>query len=62
MIERGDLITVQEAAMRIARQKKTLHNWISEGKLRGDQGLCYVMGRPMIDWPRFQAAFVKRAA
>jgi len=53
------LITLEEAARRVLRSKKTLKNWIADGKLRGPQGLVYVAGRPAIDWPLFAVAFVK---
>ncbi len=60
--ESTHLITIAEAASRIGRSKGTVQNWIYSGRLRGAQGLCYVNNRPAIDWPLFQAAFVKRAA
>jgi hypothetical protein len=60
------LITIEEAARRIGRQKKTLQNWIYNGTLRGENGLCYVgppdHRRPMIDWHLFAQAFIQRAA
>jgi hypothetical protein len=56
----SELITLEDAARRICRKKKTLSNWIYKGILRGDQGLYYVAGRPMIHWARFEASFIKR--
>lgn len=56
------LVTLAEAAQRIGRNKRTVQNWIYDGRLRGPQGLCYVNGRPAIDWPLFEAAFIKRGA
>ncbi len=60
------LITFDEAARRIGRQKKTLQNWVYNGTLRGLNGLCYVgppnHQRPMIDWSLFASAFIRRAA
>jgi len=55
-------ITPEEAGRRIGRKAKTILNWIHIGKLGGAQGLCYVAGRPVIDWQMFEAAFIKRAA
>ena len=60
------LITIEEATRRIGRQKRTLQNWIYNGTLRGENGLCYLgppdHQRPMIDWYLFAPAFIRRAA
>jgi hypothetical protein len=56
-----DLVSLMVAGKRIGRTAKTLRNWMTEGKLRGDHGLYYVNNRPMIDWPVFAVAFIKRA-
>jgi hypothetical protein len=55
------LITLTEAAERIGRKKKTIQNWISEGKVRGAQGLWYSAGRPMLDWDVFSVWTFKKA-
>jgi hypothetical protein len=57
-----ELITVGEAARRIGRSKKTLMNWIYDRRLRGENGLYYVAGRPMVDWAVFERAFIQKAA
>jgi len=54
-------VTIGEAARRVGRAKKTLQNWIADGKLRGAQGLYYLNGRPMIEWAIFEAAFLRKA-
>jgi hypothetical protein len=56
-----DLVSLMVAGKRVGRTAKTLRNWMTEGKLRGSQGLCYVNHKPMIDWPMFAEAFIKRA-
>ena len=55
-----NLVTLAEAARRIGRNKRTVQNWIYNGTLRAGQGLCRVNGRPAIDWPLFEAAFIHR--
>ena len=55
------LVTLAEAAERIGKSPKTVNNWIHSGRLGGKEGLCYVVSRPMIDWPLFERAFVRRA-
>jgi hypothetical protein len=49
--EPGKYVTVAEAAQRVGRAKKTLLNWIADGKLRGAQGLLtqtYILFRKFI--------------
>lgn len=53
-------VTVAEAARRSGRKPKTLLNWIYTGKLGSCQGLCRIMGEPIIHWATFEAAMIKR--
>jgi hypothetical protein len=55
-------VSLEEAATRAHLKIKTLRNWISTRRLGGAQGLVYVGSRPVIDWPLFEKAFVRRAA
>ncbi len=51
-IERRQLMRLAEAARRIGRKPKTLHNWIARGELRAEHGLIKSNGRWLVDWPK----------
>lgn len=51
LIER---ITLDEAARRSLRTRKTLYKWIQSGLIGFPEGLHKIRGRWVIDWPVFE--------
>ncbi len=58
--ETRDYLNIAETANRSCLAVKTLHNWISLGRLGPREGVCHVGRKVVIHWPTFEAAVMRR--
>jgi len=54
-----EYISLAECARRATIKMPTLWNWISQGKVSKDQGLCRIGGKRAIDWAMFEATMIQ---